>query len=213
MDYTKEYTESQLKKRSLLRQYIRNIYLNSALKLTTGKTIDFGCGIGEMLQRLPAGSIGLEINESTVDHCKQKMLNVQPYNPNKDKYQLSEFKPGIYDTLLISHVMEHLEQPERVIRSLIKTCNRLDIKKIVIIVPGKNGFSFNNTHRTFIDSAFFLNHNLNTVDEFHITKKQYFPLNMKWPETLLTHHELQVIYEKKSDFYITTANHFSNNSF
>ncbi|MCK5680141.1 class I SAM-dependent methyltransferase [bacterium] len=174
------------------------MYLNRALKLVTGKTIDFGCGIGEMLQRLPSGSIGLEINKSTVDYCKQKKVNIQLYHPDKDNYQLSEFKPSVYDTLLISHVLEHLEQPEIVIRSLLTACTRLSIKKIVIIVPGKKGFSFDKTHKTFINSAFFRNNNLNTVEKFQITKQQYFPFNIKQLETLFTHHELQVTYCRKS---------------
>ena len=66
MDYGQHYTEYQLKKRSLFRHLTRKLYLSASLRMIQGRTIDFGCGVGELLQKLPVGSIGLEINKTTI---------------------------------------------------------------------------------------------------------------------------------------------------
>jgi len=101
MKYDQEYTNYQLK-RSWFRKKARNIYLKNTLRFVIGKTIDFGCGIGELLSLLPEGSIGYEINEATVRYCKKMGLNVEYYNPELDKYELNQLKPGIYSTLILS---------------------------------------------------------------------------------------------------------------
>jgi SAM-dependent methyltransferase len=195
MGYDRSYTEYQLKKRSWLRQFVRDFYLKATLQLLEGQTIDFGCGTGDLLRKLPPGSIGLEINPVTVKYCQSQGLNVYLYDPQKDGYRLSDFVPGQYKSLILSHVLEHVEQPVHVLHTLLQAAQRLGIRRVVVIVPGKKGFAFDSTHRTYIDRSFFKNHNLTEVDDFRVVKQRYFPINFQVIENFSTYLELQVIYE------------------
>jgi len=100
LKYDQKYTNYQLN-RGIIRKKIRKIYLKNILKYVIGKTIDFGCGIGELLSLLPEKSIGYDINEATVKYCKKKGLNVEHYSPEIDNYELNRVKPGIYSTLIL----------------------------------------------------------------------------------------------------------------
>jgi len=90
--------------RSWIRKIIRNIYLWQVSRLVKGKTIDFGCGVGEQLARFEKGSIGLEINPSTVAYCQSKGLPVSLYDPMADDYTLAGYPEHQFDSLVISHV-------------------------------------------------------------------------------------------------------------
>ncbi len=193
------YTEYQLKKRSRMRQVVREIYLNVTLRLLKGRTIDFGCGTGELLRKLPPGSLGLEINQTTIEYCKKEGLNVRYYDPLEDKYMLSGFVPGEFESLVLSHVLEHIKNPAQILLSLLNAARRLDIKRVVVIVPGKKGFTSDPTHRTYIGPGFFEKNKLKNVEGFGITMQRYFPINLSLIGILFTHHELQVVYDRKTD--------------
>ncbi len=191
------YTEYQLKKRTRLRQFVRDIYLGVTFRLLQGRTIDFGCGTGELLKKLPSGSVGLELNPVTVAHCRGLGLNVQLYNPLEDKYLLSDFISGEYESLVISHVLEHIAYSEQVLLSLLQTSRRLGIQRVVVIVPGEKGYSFDSTHQTYIDPVFLEENNLTDVEGFEIVMQRYFPINWCFIGKFFTHFELQVVYDRK----------------
>ena len=73
--YDKRYADYQAN-RSALRKLVRRAYLRSAEDLLQGATLDFGCGICELLERLPDGSVGLEYNKQTVKYCNERGLRV-----------------------------------------------------------------------------------------------------------------------------------------
>jgi len=197
MEYGRSYTQYQIKKRGTARRLTREFYLNASLGLLKGKTIDIGCGPGELLRKLPKGSIGLEINRITVAHGHSMGLNIQHYNPQKDRYQLCGLEPGQYESLILSHVLEHLENPEQVLRTLLRSARRLEVKRVVVIVPGKKGFFFDPTHKTFIRPIFFKKIKLEVSEGFKLVRQRYFPVDIKFLERLFTYLELQVVYDKK----------------
>ena len=47
-----------------------------ARQLADGPTLDYGCGAGELLELLPAGSEGAEVNREAVEYCRSKGLRV-----------------------------------------------------------------------------------------------------------------------------------------
>ncbi|MEO8407474.1 MAG: hypothetical protein ABI476_03505, partial [Oxalobacteraceae bacterium] len=69
-----------------LRKSIKFFYLKNILRDVVGKTIDFGCGAGQLLTGLPAGSVGLEVNPHLVDALRKAGLNAQRYDPEDDFY-------------------------------------------------------------------------------------------------------------------------------
>ena len=197
MTYDKAYTKHQSKKRGLLRSIIRNIYLLHTSKYAKGKTIDFGCGAGELLKKLPQDSIGLEVNENTVKYCRDKGLNVICYNPRKDDYQFKSLGDDVYKTFIISHVLEHLENPAEVLDKIFKSSYFLKIDRIIVVVPGFKGFNSHKTHHvTYVDYDYLEKNNLCNCKFYKIIKKEYFPFNFSWAGNYFTYNEMIVIYDR-----------------
>ncbi len=195
--FDEAYTFYQLD-RSPLRKIVRRLYLNNVSKHVVGKAIDFGCGIGELLSRLPAGSIGLEVNNATVKYCNGIGLNVLSYEPETDQYNLSDISHDSgYSTFIISHVLEHLVNPENILTKLLSSAKRIGITKFIVIVPGIKGFNMDKTHRTFINESYLNKNNLLNIDHWKVTHKEYFPINLSWFGTFFTYNELMFIYERE----------------
>ena len=192
--YGQEYTNRQVN-RSSLRKFARRLYLRHVQKYVSGATVDFGCGTGEMLRRLPAGSVGLEINAISVAYCRTRGLPAYLYDPEKDDYALSMLIPGVYQTFVMLHVLEHLDRANDVLARILSSCNWLGIKRAIIVVPGEKGFAFDRTHRTFIDGKYIIDHNLETIGVYGISKMKYFPFNSSRIGRYITHNELVIIYD------------------
>lgn len=193
--YDEGYARCQAQ-RSWFRKQVRRLYLAHTLRSIKGRAIDFGCGAGALLSRLPAGSIGLDVNRSAVEHCIRIGLKAQVYEPERDQYQLSICEPGRYATLILSHVLEHLDSPGDILRTLAESCRRIQVERIIVIIPGRKGFHGDATHRTFIDRGYLLDHGLDGISGFHIAHMCYFPGNLSWLGAILRHHELMVIYDR-----------------
>jgi len=161
-----------------------------------GKAIDFGCGIGDLLKILPSGSIGLEINKAAVDYCRSIGLNVSFYDLVHDTYRFTFLEPGFFSTFIISHVLEHLDNADRVIREIFLSCARLGIKRVIFVVPGENGFAYDKTHKTFIDKYYLQRNNLQNVHGYAIVLMRYYPFNTAWVGKYFTHNELLVVFDK-----------------
>lgn len=109
-EFDQRYTDYQ-SQRSALRKWVRRAYLRSAAGQLKGRVLDFGCGVGELLERLPEGSLGLEYNPATVEHCRRKGLDVAVYDGFADDWNLSVLPPGRrFESMVISHVLEHLDR-------------------------------------------------------------------------------------------------------
>jgi hypothetical protein len=164
-----------------------------------GATIDFGCGAGLLLARLPPGSIGIEINEASVRYCRDAGLDVRLYDPAADNYTFKtlNFEYGKYRPLVMSHVLEHLEDPNGAFRRILSSCNALGIERIILVVPGLKGFRSDRTHKTFIDEEYLTDHSLWKVVTYSVTKKEYFPFPCSRAGKHFTHNELRLIYDRK----------------
>ncbi len=196
--YSNEYFE-YLNNRSKTRRLVRQLYLYDIRKYCKGKTIDFGCGIGELLRILPKGSIGLEVNKVVVDFCKSQGMAVQLYSPELDNYNLSMVDTSSYFTFTMNHVLEHLENSNMVIEKLFTSCYRLGISRIVFTVPGYKGYLSDKTHITFIDRKYFEENTLfdNPYYKLHLSK--YFPINLAIVSQYFTHNELRLVFDLRTD--------------
>jgi hypothetical protein len=192
--YSEDYLKYQVN-RSWLRKTIRKLYLWQVRKYILGNVIDFGCGVGEHLSTFNKDSLGLEINKATVTYCQQKGLNVKLYNPKTDNYELKDIPEGKYQTLVISHVLEHLTQPDVILKKLMASCARLGIKRIFIVVPCDAGYAHDNTHLTFISKEFIQSKGLENYSGFKKVKWGYFPLNIKFAGKLFVYNEFYILFE------------------
>ena len=180
--------------RGALRKFIRTIYLKHAASLCRGRTLDFGCGVGELLGRLPAGSMGFEINPYALQYCRDRGLTVEAYDPLTDRYRLLDVAPGQFETLVISHVLEHLDDPDQVLRTFFSSCKRVGIRRLVMIVPGALGFTTDSTHRTFIARAYLQEKGIFDIPGVRVAASRYFPINVRALENYFRHHEMSVIF-------------------
>ena len=195
--FNKDYTHYQIQ-RGKIRKWIRKLYLRNIMPYINGKTVDFGCGVGEFLKMLPPGSIGFEINEATVVYCRDIGLNVQPYKPEIDCYQFKNIKKGEFNVFTMVHVLEHCADAEKILSIIFTSCARLDIKRIIIVVPGRKGFRSDCTHETFVDFQSFKKALTESKTNYVISSKRYFPFNRALIGNFFVHHELMVIFDKNN---------------
>lgn len=196
--YGEGYTRYQAE-RGRLRRLVRRLYLKRAASFLKGPTVDFGCGVGELLARLPSGSIGLEYNVATVAHCQRKGLDVRLYDGFKDDWGLSEISPEAgFCSMAVSHVLEHLDRPDEILGKLLDAADRVGIQRVLVIVPGPAGYRSDPTHRTFVD-ADYLAEALSKRATWVARHRGYFPLNCKWLGNFFPYHEYQLVLERTEE--------------
>lgn len=194
--YSRDYFE-YLKNRSPIRKTIRTIYLNDIKKYCIGKTIDFGCGVGELLKILPEDSVGFEVNKVVVEFCKKNGLNVNLYVPEEDNYNFRMIEAGKYETFTMNHVLEHLENSFEVINKIFESCDRLEIKRIVFTVPGHKGYKSDATHQTFINMDYLAKTGVCDNKYYQLRANKYFPVNSEAFSRFFTHNELRLVFDKR----------------
>ena len=194
--YSEDYF-NYLHDRSYIRKKVRTVYLNDIRKYCIGKTIDFGCGVGELLKILPEGSVGFEVNKIVVQFCRKHGLNVNLYIPEEDDYNFRMIEPGRYETFTMNHVLEHLEQSSNVISKIFESCHRLGIRRIVFTVPGHKGYRSDATHRTFINMDYLRKTGISDNKYYQLTVNKYFPVNTESFSKVFTHNELRLVFDKK----------------
>ena len=87
---------------SIYRRYLLYPRLNRRL---TGRMLDVGCGIGDMLTYRP-DSVGTDINVKNVDYCNQIGLEAVVMSPNCLPFDYASF-----DSVLMDNVLEHIAEP------------------------------------------------------------------------------------------------------
>lgn len=191
-DFDDSYTAYQ-SERSSARKLVRRLYLRSAASQLTGPVLDFGCGVGELLSRLGEGSKGVEYNRASVDHCRAKGLDVRWYDGSADDWSLSSLPAEWrFESMVISHVLEHLDAPMDVLRRLLEAAASRGVRKTLVIVPGAAGFRIDNTHRTFVQWPM-LRDAIAASGDWSVARWRYFPGNLRVIGDFFPHHELQVL--------------------
>jgi 2-polyprenyl-3-methyl-5-hydroxy-6-metoxy-1,4-benzoquinol methylase len=129
---------------------VQQPYYWNILRLQPGKTLDIGCGVGRILKKLPAGSVGVDHNKHSIDYAKARQLRA--FLP--DEFLGSKkYKAEKFDSILLSHVLEHMTVADAV--ALLKTYLPHLGKdgKVIVICPQERGYASDSTHITFMDQA------------------------------------------------------------
>lgn len=189
-NYGQAYTLAQAQ-RSWPRKLVRRAYLNHARNLVEGPTLDFGCGVGELLERLPEGSAGVEYNPATVEYCRSRGLRVDWYDGYADDWSLSSCD-GRYRSLVISHVLEHFDEPMPIFGKLLRAAFTRGIERVLVIVPGRAGFRHDATHRTFVDLGMLAGELAKHAD-WRKAQSHYFPFPIESAGDWFTYNELHFL--------------------
>lgn len=147
-----EYTR-RLQKLSSRRwkRLIPNPYSWNVRRLAWGSVLDVGCGIGRCLDFVRPRGVGVDPNESAVAVCRQK--GHRAYRPEEFGTVYGSREPDRqFDSLLCSHVLEHLDEPTGV-GLLRKYLPHLTADgRVILITPQERGQRSDATHLRFMDA-------------------------------------------------------------
>jgi SAM-dependent methyltransferase len=196
VEFDQSYADEQLRRaRHPLRRLIKRFYLGNILREVKGATIDFGCGAGQLLRRLPQGSIGLEINPCLVQALRSEGLHVELYDAGNDDFGLSPIAAGRYNTLVMAHVLEHFAEAAEILRKLLRSCKRIGVGRVIVVVPGAKGYRSDRTHKTFVSRRYVEEKRLRVCEGYSLTTARYFPLNLESVGEVFVFHELVLVYD------------------
>jgi SAM-dependent methyltransferase len=170
-----------------IRYYLRRVfYINPIVKEFKGHVLDIGCGVGVFLESYSGPSLGIDAHENNVKICQEKKINAIKADAN------SFIQENTFDTVLLSHVLEHLARPSHVLENAYLSTKRSGC--IIIVLPCLKGFisGFNDLigHKQFINEEY--------VDYYLLKKFNCEKLkSYKFPFVELgKYRELRIIYRK-----------------
>ena len=125
---------------------VQRPYRNNLQKLSLGRTLDIGCGIGRNLKALSNNSVGIDHNKFMIDHLIEQGYIAYT---NSDFKKSKMAKLSSFDSLLFAHIIEHLSvvESEKMIKEYLKYLKSGG--RVVVICPQKKGFSKDTTHIKF----------------------------------------------------------------
>jgi SAM-dependent methyltransferase len=118
--------------------------------LDLGLVLEIGCGIGRNLGHLRGSSVGVDHSRHAVEIARQRGLVA--YTP-EDLRRSAWGTAGKFDSLLFSHVLEHMSAAEaselvRAYVDLLRSGGRA-----VAVTPQEAGFRSDPTHVEYMDFA------------------------------------------------------------
>jgi 2-polyprenyl-3-methyl-5-hydroxy-6-metoxy-1,4-benzoquinol methylase len=139
----------------LWKRVVPNPYAHWLRRQRPGFVLDVGCGIGRSLAFLKGNGVGVDHNPHSVEACRERGLRA--YTPAE--FQSSGFAtPGRFDSLLCSHVLEHLDASAA--RTLLSEYVGYvhDGGQVIMITPQERGYRSDDSHVTFVNEATLLDH-------------------------------------------------------
>lgn len=170
---------------AIYRQYVLYPRLSSYL---VGRTLDYGCGIGDFLRYRPH-SVGVDINCFNVDSCTKsgcEALLIKKEEP-------LPFADCSFSSAVMDNVIEHI--PECQIAGVLLEIRRVLVSGAVLIVgvPSIKGYQADSDHK--------INYTKNTLVslleefDFDIHGAFYMPLNVPFLGRYLSAHCLYTVYQ------------------
>jgi SAM-dependent methyltransferase len=125
-------------------------YRRHVRRLQLGFVLDVACGYGRNLFHLEGNGVGIDIDRDGLAFCKSQGLTV--FTPDEFK-QSSYATDAQFDSLLFSHVLEHMKHDEAVALVSEYLPRVKPGGKVVFITPQEAGFKINDTHVELVDFA------------------------------------------------------------
>ena len=116
--------------------YFRRTELNYILNLIKNddsKILDFGCNTGYFAnmikKRNPKSEVyGADINKFALNYARKRYKDIQFFNINERFYKNYKF-----DIIVLSHVLEHVKNPKKLIKNISKLLNKNGL--LIIAIP------------------------------------------------------------------------------
>lgn len=118
------------------------LYPKLARRLS-GRTLDIGCGIGDMLSFRP-GTVGVDINPRIVAHCRSIGLEAHLMEGDRLPFDADSFDSVLMDTVL-EHVAQAQPMPQEAGRVLVPG------GRLLVGVPGQRGWDSDPDRKVYYD--------------------------------------------------------------
>ena len=110
-----------------------------------GRTLDVGCGIGDMLV-FRANTVGADINPHTVAFCQARGATAHLMQPDQ-----LPFADGEFDSVLLDNVLEHIARPQPLLGEVWRVLGPAG--RVLVGVPGIRGWASDADHKVFYDES------------------------------------------------------------
>jgi len=198
-EFGRSYAASQIGRRQhVLRRIVKSFYVSRILKHVDGLAVDLGCGAGQILERLPRGSLGIELNPFLIADLTQRGYQVIQAKPDTARLDVSGVPAGKFKTLVLSHVLEHFSDADQVLRRLLSDCAEREIATVVVVVPGLVGYRSDSTHKTFVTLEYLKEKNVLEAEGFVLAHSSYFPGNLQFIGDYFVYNELMLVFKLDS---------------
>lgn len=118
-------------------------------RLSLGRVLDLGCGIGRNLSHLEGNGVGVDHNPTSVQLAREAGLSA--FTP--EEFLASSFaSPAAFDSLLMAHVLEHMpaQEAQELLESYLTYVRPGG--RVVLITPQEKGYTTDATHVRFVDA-------------------------------------------------------------
>lgn len=157
-------------------------------RICTGAVLEVGSGLGRHLKTLAGRAVGVEHNDRAIAICRAQGLEV--FSSTTFAAEWEKTGRGLFDTLLFSHVLEHLSAIEA--RTIVKDYARFlrPGGRLVAITPQERGFASDPTHVAFCDFAALAE--IMKATGFALDTSYSFPFP-RWVGRYFQHNEFVVV--------------------
>ena len=130
--------------RSSLGKFYRKYWLYPRLcRRLKGRTLDIGCGIGDMLAFRPH-TVGVDINRHAVDFCSER-----GFEAHLMELDVLPFRDSSFESALLDNVLEHIPEPDSLLEEVYRIL--LPGGRLLVGVPGILGWKSDLDHKVFYD--------------------------------------------------------------
>ena len=141
-----------------------------------GKVLEIGAGLGRN-QGFLDSAVGVEHNVQSVEYCINKGFDVYLPEDFHEKFKDYRGKNAIFDSLLVSHVLEHIEYENQIL-TISKYLPYLKLSaKIMLVTPQEAGHHATQSHITWTDFDRLEQIIFDASNEFKIVKRYSFPFS------------------------------------
>ncbi|MEY2580201.1 MAG: hypothetical protein QOE09_50, partial [Ilumatobacteraceae bacterium] len=133
------------------KRLIPNPYRWNIRRLVRGRVLDVGCGIGRCLDFVRPNGVGVDPNEAAIAMCRDN--GHEAFTPEEFATTQRSTVDRKFDTLLCSHVLEHLDEPTGVelLRSYLP--DLVAGGRVILITPQERGQRSDSTHVRLVDAG------------------------------------------------------------
>lgn len=187
---SKDYTERLVRLQSAVWKRLLNVqapYRYNLRRLKPGFVLEIGCGIGRNLEHLRGTGVGIDTNAYSVEVARSAGWHAFTI----EEFDHSEFnRPERFDSLLLSHVAEHMSYAQLVecIRRYLPNLKKTG--RLLLITPQEKGYRSDPTHVEFMD--FDKLGRLLQLLGFDVERSYSFPLP-RWTGRFFIYNEFVVI--------------------